>query len=44
MSGPGRPSTFQGWQRVGCIAGVVLLGVLTVLLVVGMTLGILGIH
>ena len=39
-----RPSTFQGWQRIGCIAGGVMLGVLTLLLLGGMTLGILGIH
>ncbi|MHB8312062.1 MAG: hypothetical protein ACYDD0_02000 [Candidatus Dormibacteria bacterium] len=44
MTGNERPSTFQGWQRTGCIVAVVLLGIFAALLMVGMALGVLGIH
>ncbi|MHB1501082.1 MAG: hypothetical protein ACYCYK_07950, partial [Candidatus Dormibacteria bacterium] len=39
-----RPSTFQGWQRGACILGVVLLAIFALLLVLGVVLGVLGIH
>ncbi len=39
-----RPSTFQGWQRGACIFGVTLLAVFALLLLVGMAVGVLGIH
>ncbi|MHB1575640.1 MAG: hypothetical protein ACYCX9_03870 [Candidatus Dormibacteria bacterium] len=46
--GPGpseqRPSTFQGWQRGACIFGVLMLAVFALLLMVGMVVGVLGIH
>jgi len=40
----GGPSTFQGWQRAGCITAVVLLAIFALLLMVAMTLGVLGVH
>ncbi|HVD02807.1 MAG TPA: hypothetical protein VNF75_01505 [Candidatus Dormibacteraeota bacterium] len=42
--GDPRPATFQGWQRGACISGVILLVVFAILLMVGMTVGVLGIH
>ncbi len=39
-----RPATFQGWQRIACIGGVIFLVVFAILLTVGMAVGVLGIH
>lgn len=39
-----RPSTFQGWQRGACIFGVTMLAIFALLLLVGVVVGVLGIH
>lgn len=38
------PGTFQGWQRGACIGGVMLLALLTLLLIVGVVLQLLGVR
>ncbi|MGC8474157.1 MAG: hypothetical protein ACP5PW_07105 [Candidatus Dormibacteria bacterium] len=43
--GPQRaPATFRGWQRGACIGGVMILALLTVLLLLGVVLQLLGVR
>ncbi len=38
------PATFRGWQRGACIGGVMVLALMTVLLLVGVVLQLLGVR